>query len=159
MITHIIKTKCPSCERQNVYIPCYQRDREIFEKKKSNIVNRCDIRQSRNSDHHRLIFGLAHLCLENMSIDTFWNKYYMRSQYHAEKNFIKAVMRDCGIFDIVPNLDGTFRKEIKSISFTNMDEFEFQVVSDAMFKIASELLGHNLEWLKENYEEVFKQHD
>lgn len=156
MITNIIKTKCPLCQRQYVYMPCDKRDREIFEKKKPNIANRCDIREPRNLDHHRLIFGLAHLCLENMSELSFWNKYYMKNQYIAEKNFIKAVMNEHGIYDIVPNMDGSFRKDVKSISFGNMDEFEFQMVSDAMFEITSTILGLDPDWLKENYEEIFK---
>ena len=162
MKTHIIKTLCPCCQRQLVYWPYYKKDYEIFERRKRNVVYTCDIKQPRNSRHHRLIFGLATICLENYAeLDeygnrTFWGDYYIKNPETAVYNFIKAVMLDAKIFDLVPNRDGTWRQDVKSISFDKMDEIEFKCVSDAMFEEASKSLRVDVDWLHENYEIIFE---
>ena len=101
--------------------------------------------RSRNPRHHKLIFGIAKKCIEHAKDDSILSK---MTQY----DFIKACMRAELIVDMKFNFDGSIDYETKHINFYDMDEDEFQLVSDAIFKWGSFYLEIEEYELRRNYQ-------
>ena len=117
----------------NTLTPLYRSDIEIIDKLKIGDKVFCTIKKARNYNHHKLIFAIAKCILANLP-----EGHYLENQQPYD--IIKAVMLDAGIVDFKMNIDGTPRIEPKSIAFENMNEDEFQPVSDAMFQVGAMLL-------------------
>jgi hypothetical protein len=147
--------KVQSSQFGSVFAPAYAEDQKVINKYGDGQVIRADIHKPRNPGHHRLVFALAKLTLENMPHDNKWSSVYRDSPQTAPYLFIKAMMLDMGIVDIYLNLDGTVRRQPKAINFEDMDEDEFQPVSQGMFEICAKILNVSVDDLHKNYGEYF----
>ena len=106
---------------------------EWYGKLKLGQVVRGDFKKVRNYAFHRKFFALLNLAYEYWEpgeIDTKWGK----PQKHFE-TFRKNVIVLAGFGEPVFNIDGTFRVQAKSISFSSMDEHEFQQVYNAVLDV------------------------
>lgn len=129
---------------QNCLYPVYNSDIKFLNRCKINKPILISHRKSRNPNHHKLIFAIAACIIDNLPDEHFWKKF---SSY----NLIKAIMWEEKIIDMNPNIDGTFRMEPKHINFEDMDEEEFILVSDAIFKHGSKFLNIEEYELRKNY--------
>ena len=136
----------------NSIYPAYRGDLEIVQKLRGGRPERMvllDARRSRNPKYHRLVFAMAKCTLDNMSGP--WAQMYERDPNGTSLRFIKAVMHEIGIVDIMPNLDGTFRTEAQSIAFENMDEDEFQPVGNAIAEVCARTINVPVDVFRKNY--------
>jgi hypothetical protein len=102
------------------------------------------IKKNRNPKHHKLIFGIAKCILSNLP-----EGHFLENQMPYD--IIKAIMLDAGIVEYKLNLNGTTRAEPKSISFENMNEEEFEPVSNVIFEVGAKILGIEKHELEVNY--------
>lgn len=147
--------KVQSNQFGSVFAPAYGEDQKVVAKYGDGQIVRVDIHKPRNPEHHRLVFALAKLTLENMPETNKWSLIYKENPHTTPYLFIKAIMLDMGLVDIYLNLDGTVRKQPKAINFEDMDEDEFQHVSNAMFETCAKVLNVSVDDLHKNYMEFF----
>lgn len=136
----------------NTIAPAYTSDIEIVQKIRGSKTEKMVLlehRRSRNPKHHRLVHAMAKCTLDNMSGP--WAQMYERDPSGAPHRFIKAVMHEIGIVEVLPNLDGTMRTETQSIAFENMDEDEFQPVSNAIAEVCAKTIGVTVDEFCRNY--------
>ena len=95
-----------------------------YNKLKIGNVVHADFRKYRHPIFHRKYFALLNIGFDN------WTPGEINSKYGVpEKNFErfrKDIAILAGYFDLVIRLDGTSRPEAQSISFSNMDQDEFE---------------------------------
>jgi hypothetical protein len=129
----------------------HNEESEIIVKKwKTGRTYALNYKEARNPKHHRLIFGLANLAVKSSDENSYWNN-------KSSRAFIKAVQLtyDIGV-KFSSDLNGEIHKQAESLSFENMDEDEFGLVSDAVFKEVARVLKIDEEYLRRNYEEIFR---
>ena len=96
--------------------PTYDSDYEKLKKIPLNETLEWEVKQSRNIKNHRRYFALMNLVFHNQELTDDIN--ILRSMI-----LIKA-----GYYVERPTLDGEVMLDAKSLSFSNMDELEFQEV-------------------------------
>lgn len=74
---------------------------------------------------HKAVFAIAETVLMNMPDSSEWSRMYMINPNQARYNFVKAVEWDLGFFELMPNIDGTWRREAKSLKMHEMGHDEF----------------------------------
>lgn len=137
----------------NTMKPAYKSDLETVQKlrgAKAEKMVLLETRNARNPKHHKLVFGMAKCTLDNMPGP--WGEMYQRDPAGAPYRFIKAVMHEIGIVNVMPNLDGTVRTETQSIAFENMDEDEFEPVSNAIAEVCAKTLNVPVDEFQKNYQ-------
>lgn len=109
-------------------IPVYPSDYDYKRKLKIGRDYLADIRHPRNYQFHKKFFALVNLCYENydteMPFDTFRRWLIMRA------GFVKAFATDRGTF-----------YDAESISFSSMDELQFEGVYNRVLNVVIKLLG------------------
>jgi len=87
------------------------------------------ITKPRHGSFHRKVFSLLKLAFDNQdAFDDF-------------DDFRKAVTIAAGFYRDRRMFDGSYMREAKSISYSAMDDLEFQRYFNEIFKVITELLG------------------
>lgn len=128
------------------FFPVYNSDIEFMNKTKENQDILCSSTRPRNPAHHKLIMAIGKCIKNNLP-----EGHFLENQLPYD--IIKAIMLDAGIVDYKINLDGTTRAEPKSISFENMNETDFEPISDIMFKTGAKILKIEEHEFRKNYME------
>ncbi len=115
------------------YVPATDQDADICLKHKSGDVIHADFKKMRNSLFHRKFFALL-----NIGFGA-WEPGDINNQYGpAEKNFEQFredVTILAGYYEQHVRLDGTIRVTAKSISFSNMEQEDFEKVYSAVINV------------------------
>lgn len=118
-------------------IPMYSSDLDSKQKLKLHKSYVCEISEVRNPKLHKKFMGLIRVVFEN------------QSQFTNEKELRKQLLIQAGFYYEVVNPDGTKRPEAMSLSFDEMDDFEFRNVYDRVLDVI--ILSYN--WSAEEIEE------
>lgn len=101
--------------------PAYDADYENLKKIKAGATVECEIKQPRNIKFHRKFFALINLVFQN------------QEQYNSIEHLRKDLIIASGHYEERYNFEGVQIFEPKSISFSNMDETEFnQLYNDVV---------------------------
>jgi len=142
----IVKRKLDHTHMSGLF-PVYSRCREYYDKMSHNVIHTVEIRKPRNPKHHGLVFAMIR-CLK-ANLPEKWE----RLEHSTEYDLLKAIMLDIGQVEIKLKLDGGVYYVPKSIAFENMDEDEFQPISDAISKLCAKILEVELDEFEKNYME------
>lgn len=97
-----------------------------------------DPRRPRNIQHHRKLFALLNLAVDNWPED----------QPTTVEALLGAIKLSTGHYDSITTAKGTFRIP-KSINFESMDQEEFNPFYDKAMEIISRVLGVDIETLEQ----------
>lgn len=114
-------------------LPCDEGAREYIDKLNMGMGVRAKITKMRNPKFHRKFFGML-----DVGFDAFEPEEKEFRGLPCQKNrkrFRKDVIIAAGFFDPVISLNGEVRAEAKSISFSNMDDIEFEQVYSAVANV------------------------
>ncbi len=127
------------------FLPVFESDFEMMNKCKygQEILN--SSRRPRYPRHHKLVFALANCAIKNAKEGAILEKM-------TAYDFIKACMKAEQITNCTFNFDGSIDYEVKHINFEDMDEDEFEPVSDAVFKWTAFYLEVEENLLRKDYE-------
>lgn len=96
-------------------------DIAAFSKLKSDVIYSCEIKKPRNVGFHRMFFAMINLCFQNQ--DIFNNIDFFREEMmKASGNFVSYI-----------NHKGVTTYQAKSVSFSNMDQDEFESIYESVF--------------------------
>jgi hypothetical protein len=134
----------------DVLVPACENTRDRLSKVAVGQIIRGDYKKARNSQFHRKFWVLldhAYDCWEPGEMETRWG-----IPAKDPEKFRKELTILAGFYDVVHSIDGTFRLEPKSISFSNMDQDEFERVYS---KVVDVILGKILtSYSREDLDEV-----
>jgi len=127
------------------FLPVFESDFDMMQKCKygQEILN--SSRRPRYPRHHKLVFALANCAIKNAKSGSILEKM-------TAYDFIKACMMAEKIVDPTFNFDGSIDYVPKNINFEDMDEDEFEPVSDAIFKWVAIYLEVEEHLLRDDYE-------
>lgn len=131
--------------------PVYPSDVDMVAKLKEEKKQLVKTIKSRNPDHHKLIFGMAKAAIKNAKSDSIVER---MNQY----NYVKACMKAELVVEMEFNMDGSIDYRPKNINFDDMDEEEFQEVSDAVFKWTAHYLQEDETELRRNYKFILGEY-
>lgn len=121
----------------------YDSDYEKAKKIKVNELYEVEIRQPRNIKFHNKFFALLELVYQNQ--EAYSNMDDLREDLTIEAGFYREVI----------NLHGQTVKKAKSISFAQMDDFEFSELYSAFVNVVINWLKISKEDIAENIEQHF----
>lgn len=134
-------------------VPCDEGAREFIDKMKAGAGCRATIRKVRNIRFHRKFFAML-----QVGFDAWEPPEQTHRGLPVQKNFErfrKDVTIAAGFYEPVSNLKGEVRAEAASISFSNMDDAEFERVYSA---VADVLLQKVLtQYTREDLDRVVEQ--
>ncbi len=93
--------------------PLYDSDLELYKKIPFDVSLEFEVKLARNAQFHRKYFAMLGIAFEN------------QEQFKSFEMFRKAVQIEAGFFDRVQRLHGEEQIESKSISFSKMDQVQF----------------------------------
>jgi len=129
---------------QNKIIPLTDFDYDIFKKIKKNKEISIEIKQERNAKFHRKFFVLLNLVFENQdktnNIDDLREDLTIASGYYREK---------------LNTITGEVEIKPKSISFSQMDNAEFEVFYNSFLDTINRYFGMDKKELLEIIEQYF----
>ena len=102
-------------------VPLYDSDLENKKRLKEGVVVKCKITNPRNLRHHKKYFALVKLVLNNLP-----ERLTEQLNIRNEKDMHRRFKRDLGYFKSYVNEYGEREIEYDSISFSAMDQFEFE---------------------------------
>jgi len=111
------------------YVPAYDSDYEKSKKHKEGEFYEIEIKQPRNIKFHNKYFALLNLVFEN------------QENYTNIDDLRREITIDIGYYHEYVTIHGEIKKQAKSISFANMDDFEF---SELYGKTINEILANYL---------------
>ena len=124
--------------------PAYNSDHELFNKIKPNEIIEIEYRKKRNVRFHRLFFALMNLAYENQESYTILD--VMR----------KDIIKHAGYYtERINAITGEITQETNSISFSNMEETEFNKLYEDCKTVICQWLGIDNEQIKEEIERFF----
>jgi len=124
--------------------PAYNSDYELLSKIKPNEIIEIEYKKRRNVKFHRLFFALMNLAFENQEA------YYLLDDLR-EDVIIKA-----GYYrEVVDFSTGEIKTKAISISFSNMEESEFNKLYTDCKTVISQWLGIDNETISEEIERFF----
>lgn len=118
-------------------VPMFDSDLSAKQKLKLHKSYICEISEVRNPKLHKKFMALIRTVFEN------------QSQFTNEKALRQQLLIQAGFYYEVVNENGTKRPEAMSLSFDEMDEFEFRNVYDRVLDVI--VLSYN--WSAEEIEE------
>lgn len=125
------------------FMPSYGSDHEAAKKIKTGNTVECEIKQSRNILFHRKYFALLNLVYENQEV--YQNLDHLRHDLTLE----------AGFYDVRYNIHGEEIKQVKSISFASMSEFEFNELYSKTLDVIVKYFKFEREEIEENIERYF----
>ena len=102
-------------------VPLYDSDHDLKQRLRVGSTVRCRVSLPRNYRFHKKFFALVRLTFDNlpMPIAERWN-------VRSENDMLRRFKRDLGYFSSALNEAGEREVEYRSISFSAMDEEEFE---------------------------------
>ena len=124
--------------------PAYNSDYDLFSKIKPNEIIEIEYKKKRNVRFHRLFFALMNLAYENQEAYTILD--VMR----------KDIIKHAGYYtEHINAITGEITQEPNSISFSNMEETEFNKLYTDCKTVISQWLGIDNEQITEEIERFF----
>jgi len=124
--------------------PAYDSDFECFKKMPANEVFEIEYKKQRNVKFHRKFFALLKLAYEN------------QSDYRLMEDLRRDLLITSGNYEEVVNrITGEVYKIAKSISFSSMDEIQFNEVYESVKNIIIKWLGITNENINEEIEQYY----
>jgi hypothetical protein len=131
-MTELVLTKTPT----GALVPADGPSAEFIQKLKIGAGLRGEFKRQRNIRFHRKMFALF-----NFAFD-MWGAPELEYKGHPVAKSLDRFRRDltilAGHYEAVTNLRGEVRLEAKSLSFSNMDEAEFETVYSSILKVVWE---------------------
>lgn len=115
-----------------ILAPATEAEAERMKRYKNGAVYEIEMKEPRNGDFHRKVFSFLTFCFEH------WVSEHDQIQNEARQF---EVFRDnmtvlAGYYDSYYKLDGSVRIEAKSISYSSMDQAEFEQYYNALVNVA-----------------------
>jgi hypothetical protein len=124
--------------------PAYNSDHELFSKIKPNEIIEIEYKKKRNVKFHRLFFALMNLAFEN------------QEAYNILDVMRKDIIKHAGYYtERVNAITGEITQEPNSISFSSMEEKEFNKLYTDCKTVISEWLSIDNEMIAEEIEQFF----
>ena len=124
--------------------PAYNSEYNAFSKIKQNEIIEIEYKKTRNIKFHRLFFALMNLAYENQEAYTILD--VMR----------KDIIKHAGYYtERINAITGEITQETNSISFSNMEETEFNKLYEDCKTVICQWLGIDNEMIKEEIERFF----
>ena len=103
-------------------VPIYDSDYDHKKRLKVGSVVKCKVSNPRNYEHHKKFFALVRLTFDNLPshLAEHW-------RIHNEVDMLRRIKRDLGYYTSVTNECGEREIEYQSISFSAMEQCEFEV--------------------------------
>lgn len=103
------------------FVPLYDSDLNIKKRLKVGSVVKCKVSNPRNYEHHKKFFALVRLTFDNLpcNLAEAWC-------VHNEEDMLRRFKRDLGYYTSTCNERGEREIEYKSISFSAMEQQEFE---------------------------------
>ncbi len=118
--------------------PCYEKDREKFDKLTNNKIYKFEQKQARNPLHHRKYWGLCALIYDNSE------------EFSSSENVSDWLKLKSGLIDYIEVTPDRTVIKPRSISFENMDQDEFSKFWDSIMPAITEKLGCSEQDIKDN---------
>ena len=102
-------------------VPLYDSDLDLKKRLKVGSVVKCKVSNPRNYEHHKKFFALVRLTFDNLpsNLAEYWH-------IHNEEDMLRRFKRDLGYYTSVYNERGEREIEYQSISFSAMEQHEFE---------------------------------
>jgi len=124
--------------------PAYNSDYEVFKRMPENEKFEIDFTKGRNYEFHKKFMALCNLAFDNQDVFTVFN----RCRYY--------IIKEAGYYyEEVNPITGEITRVAESISFTNMDELEFQKVYTDVKEFVKMWIGITNEMIAEEIEQHF----
>ena len=117
-----------------VLVPAFDTDVERLEKFKTGEVYQVEVRLARNPDFHKKVFKFFQFCFEHWAADKTDERFKpTAAQFDT---FRKNLTVLAGYRDVTFKINGGFRVEPKSLSFSSMEQAEFEEFYSAAINAA-----------------------
>jgi len=113
------------------FVPASEHDLDILDRVPAGSVIGGEFKLVRNAAHHRKAFALLHKMFANQDRYTDFDRFY---------DFVKIA---AGIVATVIGPDGQVFYKLKSLSFADMDQLEFDAVYQKIITVAVEHFGQD----------------
>lgn len=127
----------------NTLSAVYDSDLELLKTIKRGDIVEVDIKRKRNVKFHKKYFALLNLVYQN------------QDRYNNIEHLRRDLTIEAGYYDVRYNLHGVEIYEPKSISFSSMDETEFNDYYSKVLDVVVVFLGSTREEILENIEQFF----
>lgn len=117
-----------------VFVPAHERDLERLQKFKNSGLYTVEIKLTRNPSFHRKMFAFFNFCFEHWSADNAGLECLDESSQFDR--FRKDLTILAGFYEQTVRLNGEVRTEAKSLSFSSMEQDEFERCYKAMITAA-----------------------
>lgn len=102
-------------------VPLYDSDYDLKKRLRVGSVVKCKVSNPRNYEHHKKFFALVRLTFDNLPSNLA--EYF---KVNNEEDMLRRFKRDLGYFKTSLNERGEKEIEYKSISFSAMEQHEFE---------------------------------
>lgn len=102
-------------------VPLYDSDYDLKKRLRVGSVVKCKVSNPRNYEHHKKFFALVRLTFDNLPSNLA--EYF---KVHNEEDMLRRFKRDLGYFTSSLNERGEKEIEYQSISFSAMEQHEFE---------------------------------
>lgn len=102
-------------------VPLYDSDYDLKKRLRVGSIVKCKVSNPRNYEHHKKFFALVRLTFDNLPSNLA--EYF---KVHNEEDMLRRFKRDLGYFKTSLNERGEKEIEYKSISFSAMEQHEFE---------------------------------
>lgn len=102
-------------------VPLYDSDYDLKKRLRVGSVVKCKVSNPRNYEHHKKFFALVRLTFDNLSANLaeYW-------KIQNEEDMLRRFKRDLGYCTSTLNERGEKEIEYQSISFSSMEQYEFE---------------------------------
>ena len=115
-------------------LPAFDTEAERLERFKSGFIFPVEIKQTRNPGFHSKVFSFLQFCFEHWSGDQTDARF--KTSAAQFDTFRKELTVLAGYRDVTFKIGGGFRVEPKSLSFSNMEQDEFEECYSALINAA-----------------------
>ena len=118
-------------KKRGVFYPAYPSDKDVMDSIPVGKIVKARITRDRNVGFHRKFFALLNVAYENLPED-----YNM-----SFDNFREELIKKAGYYESYKNFKGVEVYKAKSISFSNMDQGEFEELYSKVLDVILKLLN------------------
>lgn len=126
--------------------PVYKTDIDTWNKIPENKIYAMRYKRDRNAKHHRKLFAIANLIIQNSPEDSMWNN---KTAYLL----IKSTEMELGYVEEVLHMNGEITFEPQSINFESWGQDEFERFYEDAITYWCSHFGYERDVLENNYEE------
>jgi len=130
-------------QSDNTFKLAYPSDYENAKRIKRDVELECEIKKKRNYEFHKKFFALINLVFQN------------QERYRVFEDLREDLIIEAGFFSRRTNLEGDEVKKAKSISFSSMDEYEFNQLYDAVINVIIKHFKFEKRAIEENLIEFY----